>query len=346
MQNYSFGNVFKIEELSAGDTCNAKLSWLVNLRNYIVALQYFCIIPGLILGFVNKSNLGPYLVVFTSLFLLNQYSKYRLRREKLITERELFLNLAFDQIQLAVLVSMTGGWQNPFSSVLLIYMILAAVMLSEMYKVLFLSLYVATALLINSFHFEPIQNFYPWTQKWLEVFIEIFVGFSALVVVGFLRDSIANSKKKLDALKNESLRQDRLRAIGALSGGVCHRIASPLNNLKLRVDRLARIGDDAVQEELESIELSIGRIESALRTLTSVSQDASVDTLSRKPLQILELLQESNEAWMKGDAAKEIKIKLSSSIKTDTISLPEVMFLQSYLDILDNAAKCHQKMLL
>ena len=172
MQNYSFGNVFKIEELSAGDTCNAKLSWLVNLRNYIVALQYFCIIPGLILGFVNKSNLGPYLVVFTSLFLLNQYSKYRLRREKLITERELFLNLAFDQIQLAVLVSMTGGWQNPFSSVLLIYMILAAVMLTEMYKVLFLSLYVATALLINSFHFEPIQNFYPWTQKWLEVFIE------------------------------------------------------------------------------------------------------------------------------------------------------------------------------
>ena len=109
------------------------------------------------------------------------------------------------------------------------------------------------------------------------------------------------------------------------------------------MDRLARIGDDAVQEELESIELSIGRIESALRTLTSVSQDASVDTLSRKPLQILELLQESNEAWMKGDAAKEIKIKLSSSIKTDTISLPEVMFLQSYLDILDNAAEVSPK---
>lgn len=338
-----FSNLFKIEQLSAGDTARAKMLWLTNLRNYIVALQYFCIFPGVVLGFVNEDNVYPYLVVFTSLFLLNQYSKHRLAKNKVISEREVFLNLAFDLLQLAILVSMTGGWQNPFSSVFMIYMILAAVMLNEFYKFLFLSLYVGSALLINSFHFEPIQNFYPWTQKWLDVFIEVFVGFSALVVVGFLTDSIINAKKRLEAVKNESLRQDRLRAIGALSGGVCHRIASPLNNLKLRLDRLARLGEDSVNGELGSMELSIERIEKALKTLTSVSQDASVDAISVKPTDILELIQESNEVWLKGEASKDVKIKLSSRISNRVLNLPEVMFVQSYLDILDNAAEVSSK---
>ena len=337
MEQGLFANFFKIQELSAGETARAKLLWLANVRNYVVALQYFCIIPGWVLGFVNESNIYPYLVVFTSLFLLNQYSKSRLDKDIVITERELFLNLCYDQIQLAILVSMTGGWQNPFSSVLMIYIILAAVMLSEIHKIYFLFLYLGTALFINSFHFDPIQNFYPWTQKWLDVVIEIFVGFAALVVVSFLKAGIVSSKRRLEAVKNESLRQDRLRAIGALSGGVCHRIASPLNNLKLRVDRLARVDNDRVLAEIDSMEASIERIEEALRTLTSVSQDASVDAISVKSIDILELVQESNDVWLKGSACRNNTIKLTSNIKSRVLKLPQVMFVQSYLDILDNA---------
>ena len=161
---------------------------------------------------------------------------------------------------------MTGGWSNPFSSMTMIYMILAAVTLNELFKVLFICVYISVVLCINSVEFAPIVNYLPWTGKWLGIFIETFVGFSVVVIVSFLKTAMLKVEKELQALKMKVSDVIGSRAIGALSGGVCHRIASPLNNIKLRIDRLYDRLDCGIEKDLESIELSISKIEERLRS--------------------------------------------------------------------------------
>ena len=336
MRDNIFAKFFNIEELSSDDNNKSKLQWLVKVRDYIIVAQYLCLIPGWALGFVNTNNIAYYLLVFTSLLLVNILSKRRIKKESALSSFELFLNLAFDISQLSILVSLTGGWSNPFSSMTLIYIILSAVMLPEKYKIMYVSLYISIVILINSFHFQPITNFYPWTQKWLDIAIEIFVGFATMVVVGYLKTSMFKSRMKLEAIRQESLRRDRLRAIGALSGGVCHRIASPLNNMKLRVDRLYTRLDEGSQKDLESIESSIERIEEALGVLTSVSNDAQPEHVKFSRVDISELLRETALAWKDSQSVGfELDLQLASSL--EEVSIPETMFTQSLLDMLDNA---------
>ena len=69
MRENLFARYFMIEELSTSDGEKAQLKWIIKLRRAIIVVQYLCLIPGWVLGFVDASNIGSYIAVFSSLLL-------------------------------------------------------------------------------------------------------------------------------------------------------------------------------------------------------------------------------------------------------------------------------------
>ena len=176
--------------------------------------------------------------------------------------RLLHVGLYFDLIQLSALLAMTGGWNNPFSSLVFIYATLASMALRSRQSVYGTVLIIDIVLLQKVFRHD-IPLIFPWTQPFVDMIVESVVGVSLMIISGSLITKLFQQGEEVEHLKRARLRMDRLRAIGALSSGVCHQLATPLNNVTLRFDRIRR---DAAEDDYDLLD-NVDSIQTSLKKL-------------------------------------------------------------------------------
>ena len=178
--------------------------------------------------------------IFLGMGIFNSYSLGRLKSAKEVSKWDICFNILFDLFVISICLHLSGGIHNPFSAFILIYLILGGFLLDtkESFLVLIVSL-VSIFLL----WFSPLPNligqeFYYTTSSYL-------IGTS--VVISFLWALISwvqSSFKLMDENMMRVTRQlqqtDRLKALGLLSAGLSHELATPLNTILLKANRIKR----------------------------------------------------------------------------------------------------------
>ena len=226
-------------------TAFARLSLrrLVLIRSVAVTGQVLPLLTvHFLLGF--RLPLLPALIVVGCSVLLNLGSVLYHRAGTRLGERAAALYLAYDTLQLAILLYLTGGLENPFSILMLAPVTVAATALSRRPVITLATLAVAAITLIGLWH-DPL----PWrTVPFLfpsDLVLGIWVALVlATVFIGGYTWSVAQEARRLrDAVAATQLalaREQRVSAVGALAAAAAHELGSPLATIAVIAKELAR----------------------------------------------------------------------------------------------------------
>jgi len=161
-----------------------------------------------------------------------------------LTDRESALYFAFDILQLAVLLYLTGGLNNPFSVLILAPVTVSAAALSYRSTLGLAGLAIACVVLLGVRH-EPL----PWPEGEFDV-PDIFVaGYAVALILAvmfltFYVYRVAQESRRLsDALSAAQAaldREQRVSSLGALAAAAAHELGSPLGTISLVAKELAR----------------------------------------------------------------------------------------------------------
>jgi two-component system, sensor histidine kinase RegB len=205
--------------------------------------------------------LVPALAVVASSALLNLVLIVLRQWAARLGERDAALYLGYDIIQLAVLLYLTGGLQNPFAILILAPVTVAATILSRR-AVIALSVLAIAAISVLALWHMPL----PWRAEPLVFPPELVLGIwialvLATVFIGTYTWSVAQGARRLrDAVAATQLalaREQRLSAVGALAAAAAHELGSPLATIAVVAKELAReLPEDSPHAEDAALLLS------------------------------------------------------------------------------------------
>jgi two-component system sensor histidine kinase RegB len=161
-----------------------------------------------------------------------------------LTDRQGALYLAFDILQLALLLFLTGGVQNPFSLLLLAPVAIAAATLSGASTVALSALTLVAIGILGRYHLRL-----PWFGDGIE-FPPVYqfgqmVGLAvATLFIAAYAWSLSNAQRRmLDAMAATQAalaREQRLAALGGLAAAAAHELGSPLSTIAVVAQELKR----------------------------------------------------------------------------------------------------------
>lgn len=185
----------------------------------------------------------PTLFIIALLGTFNILSLLRLRAPKAVSNFEVFAQIGADLTALTLLLFYSGGASNPFVSLYLPPIAIAAAILPAAYAWSLASASVATYSLLVFWnvplamqHSEHAAYFH-LTGMWV-----IFVA-SALLITWFLSHMTAAVKsrdRQLAAARETALRSDRMVALGSLAAGAAHELGTPLATMLVLTGELLR----------------------------------------------------------------------------------------------------------
>ncbi|MCW4115091.1 ActS/PrrB/RegB family redox-sensitive histidine kinase [Aurantimonas sp. MSK8Z-1] len=207
--------------------------------------------------------------------------------------------LAFDIVQLAGLLYLTGGIQNPFAVFLIVPAVIAAATQPPLSMVALGILSALIATLVSFFHL-PL----PWHEHSTLLLPHFYVGglwFAIVITLLFLMVYIyrvaAEARSLADALAATELtlqREQHLSALDGLAAAAAHELGTPLATIALVVKELDRLTapGDAIREDVDLLVAQSQRCRDILRRLTTLSADGE-EHLARLPL--MSLIEEVSE---------------------------------------------------
>ena len=243
--------------------------------------------------------------------------------------------LAFDIIQLSVLIGLTGGLQNPFLLMILAPVTVGASRLLPAYGAMLALLALACCT------FMPLWSFpLPWRAgEALELpflyqagqLIAVGVGL-IFFVVSALRTARDEGRlvSALEAVQAVLAREQQLSALGALSAATAHELGTPLATVHLAAKEMLR-GMKADSPDYEDMTLIVEQAERCRGILKQLSQrrKGTEAAMSRAPLP--SLIEEAAEPFK--DAGPVVRLScspLSSAAEEDAraptvIRRPEIL---------------------
>jgi len=161
-----------------------------------------------------------------------------------LSDRDGALYLAFDVLQLSLLLFLTGGVQNPFAILLLAPIAIAAATLSGPSTIGLCGLALVAICALGYFHL-PL----PWVGAGVELPPIYQVGVTvalavATLFIAFYAWSLSNAQRRMqDALAAAQAalaREQRLSALGGLAAAAAHELGSPLSTIAVVTSELRR----------------------------------------------------------------------------------------------------------
>lgn len=311
------------------DTERAKLLWLFRLRWIAITLFFVLAAPALSSGLLARTTMGHYLGVVGILGVFNLFSQLALGTIRApISPLWICFQLTVDVIFLTILLSLTGGFENPFVALFFLNVSLGGLLISTRLGWPFLLLS-HTLLGILEFRFFTSQP----PGSGLELLTTFAVYQVLLLAFWLVMRSLGSHIEAQSQHRSQVLvgleRKDRLRAIGALAAGFSHEFASPLTTARIRLERLAR-GQNS--EDVAEALAAVQACETVVHRMNASQLDNRESQLKRVPVGAL--LGDIIESWQAEHP--DCPVSLSITDPSDDL-LPPVNFAQVILNLLDNA---------
>ncbi len=282
-----------IGDIALGRTARQlRLDTLVRLRWLAVIGQAAAVsVVHLAMGF--PLPFGVCIAVIAASALLNVALRVRYPMSHRLSDRAATLLLAFDILQLAALLYLTGGLQNPFALLFLAPVLISATALPPPRTVLLGTFAAALATLLAYRHLplpwmpeEPLNLPLVYVAG---IWVSILLGIAFIAVYAW---RVAEEARLLaDALTATELvlaREQHLSQLDGLAAAAAHELGTPLATIALvakELDRLVK-DDGPVREDIALLREQVARCREILGKLTSLSSgDAGpLETLTLRHL--------------------------------------------------------------
>ena len=305
---------------------------------------------------------GPMIAVTVTLALFNLYTQWRLQQERPAGDDELLAQLLVDVAALGLLLYFAGGSANPFVSLFLVPITIAATALPARHawfmagattlaytflmfwnlplpppqgEMAELDTLLARASGVAPEHAGHASGFALHVLgMWLNFVV------SAVVVALFLTRMAAALKvreKELAAAREAALRNEQILALGTLAAGAAHKLGTPLATMAvvLRETELTHGGNPELREDLALLRTQVDECKKILsQTLASAGQ-ARDDTSAQLPLDAY--LERLLEEWQLIRPRVTIQAALDGTRPAPSVATDRTLE-QALLNLLDNAA--------
>ncbi len=322
---HTWGYVGKIGDMNssllAAQTGHAQLQRLIALRAIAVFAQ--CATLALVHYFLEMQLPWlPMLVCIAVLATFNLFSWLRLRSDYPVSNMELFAQLCVDVSALSVLLYYAGGSTNPFVSLYLLPLVIAAATLPQRYTWAMATITTACYTVLMK-HYQPLpmshatgeehdmeamighdhtmmQHTMPQDDAFNMHVFGMWLGFviSAAVVAYFvvkMASAVRERDEKLARVREETLRNERIVALGMQAASAAHEMGTPLSTLAVVIGELQH-ETDALPEWRESLALLDGQVRNCKRILDKLLANAQ-DTAPTSPQSLEQFIVETLDEW-------------------------------------------------
>lgn len=267
----------------SGDT----LGRLVMARWVLLAIEAVMVLV-LVQAFAADLPMPAMLTLLVLHATLNLVAIVRLRRSGEPVEAMAYLMA--DAEAIAALVYYTGGYANPFISLLLVPLILCAVSLPARYAWV-MTAWVAVLYSLLARYYQPLALAVSeqaaidlhLTGMWLNFLL------SAGLVAAFVTRLAAALRQREAALarvREAALRDEQLFALGMQAAAAAHDLATPLSSLRVALKELAHdyAGDDELAPGLALMSAQAERMKGVLDRLAAAAGGARASGLLNRPV--------------------------------------------------------------
>jgi two-component system sensor histidine kinase RegB len=210
-----------------------------------------------------------------------------------IDDREATIFLAFDIVQLDVLLYLTGGLINPFALLLLAPVVIGATILSLASNIALSLLTIASIAFLGVLH-QPL----PWSGRPPEppeiyqtgVWAGLTLTTLLITLYGWrLAEEARQMADALAAAQAALAREQRMSALGALAAAAAHELGSPLSTIAVIAKEMQREveSDDPLREDVELLSAESERCRSILARLSIDPQGDVSEAYTLLPLPAL-----------------------------------------------------------
>ena len=231
----------------------------------------------------------PVHALFAGIALLTAFAAlafWRLRRPWPLSEAEAIAHIAADMLVLGYLLYLTGGASNPFVTLLLVPIALAAAALSRPGIGIVAALSGLAYLLLLRWYL-PLPRLHADNHSDFHLLVAgmaVNFAIAALMLGVFIaRLAAALRTEQLEAqrVRERALRDEGILAIATQAAGAAHELNTPLSTMRTLLTELGRehAGEPQLAEDLDLLSGQIERCRGILREMVAVGKAQ----LSRKP---------------------------------------------------------------
>ena len=314
------------------------LSGLFWLRNVAVVAQLVVVLL-VALAFRLQLDIRPLLAIIAALWLWNLLVGWRLSRyfpvTIPVTFGEVAWNLGIDMLALATLLYWAGGSTNPFVSMFLVPVALAAVFLPARYVVttVVLATGLYTALLWKYVPLATVGsrfggdfNLHIWGM-WASFILSAVI---AAIFVYKLACAGRRRERELAEVRETLMRNEHIVSAGALAAGIAHEMNTPLSTIGLLSQELVDVPNEPalVKSDAREILAQVNHCKTRLQQLQQSPQPAT-EMSGEQLRQVL-----NNWAALRSDVV--VKMDLSIDHMPAVEELGD--FMMAMTNLLNNAA--------
>ena len=275
------------------------------------------------------------------LVLWNALSYRSVHAPRTVHDGEVVLHLAVDIVALTAVLYFTGGPTNPFVSLYLVPISLAATSLPTRYAWLTVAICGAGYGLLW-WHSVPLPPVHPRFGSDFDLHLAgMWVNFviaAVLIVlfVGRMAWQVRQRDRELAAMRENALRDQQVIELGTLAAGTAHELNTPLSTLAILASELDETTTDAAQKQqlramLEEIRVINERLN---RIAGGVNAERSAGA---RHVALGDFLHELLEHW--AEAHPEIELGMAFDIERNNVAVVvEATIEQAIRNVLDNAA--------
>lgn len=257
----------------------------------LVYLRYLAIAGQLLAVAFASQRLGlaiplrPLVGIPLALLAFNLASHLWVRRRGEGGAWALSLQLVVDLIALTALLYFSGGPANPFVSLYLVPVALAA---SSLRIGPMAALTVLTAALYTWLlgHHVPLPHVHGGdfelhvTGMWVNFLLSAVI---MTVVLGRFMAIVREQRQRLSAARERAMRDESLLALGSLAAGTAHELNTPLTTMGLLLDEWAASEAPPGEEDLAVMRTQLARCRQHVRALADLARRGAMGETSVEP---------------------------------------------------------------
>ncbi|MFA7317408.1 MAG: ATP-binding protein [Sulfuricella sp.] len=318
-----------------------------NLRRILVLRSFM--IGGLLLAGVLAVRvlelplpLPPLFAVIALLTLVNLFSLWRLRQHWPVADAEFFAQLLVDVLAITVLLYYAGGSTNPLVSFYLVPLVIAAIKLPGMYtwSMAVLTAACYTLLMFNYYPLMPRNGdfntavYLHLTGMWLTFVLSAFL-------IAFFVVRMANAVKERDralaAAREETLRNERIVALGTLAAGAAHELGTPLATMAVVTTELQQdyAAEPALVEDLRLLRQQVDNCKHILSNMLAAAGQGRAEDAAAQPLN--HYFDDLLEKWQLVRPGVAMEAEWQGALPAPRIIADQTLT-QALINLLNNAA--------
>ena len=256
-----------------------KKSTYINLR-WIAIIGQLITINLIYFIFNFKFNLILENLIITTGIISNLYLIYINKNTQLL-DREAFLFLLIDMLQLSFLIYLTGGIANPFSIFLIVPAIFSSSNLGFRSNLLLVFTTILLIIFLTFFH-QPlpspvnehyhVDNYYYYSIPISLIIVLIFLNYFALT---FGKESRIR-KEALNKMEEIMSKEHEMLSLGGQAAAAAHSLGTPFSTIKIiSSDLLKQFNNN--EEVKKDIELLISQIERCSEILKKLTLNPTIE---------------------------------------------------------------------